>query len=296
MGLEDTAVAFGAAVGTLDMVVRRQERWAGAWRQRMALSAAGVSAQREGRVEDEAALRDAVFLTRPGDDVGPAGRILLGWRGLASRPVDSLLTKPGIANALDEFEIRGDGEAVIDLARDLRQLAGAGSVLEMLAGTFTSAQRYGFGPTFGSWLADAMLAQKLGWSFSLPLFGAGFAARGARHSPKKEASFGREGHTEGVGTSVREHLVAHSRAALRSVDLSTELGRRAQRLIAVAPKLRAKGSDAVVEKLLSDDAIVASQPIRGMSDRGLRRLFDRLVDLGAVRELSGRSTFRLYGL
>lgn len=296
MGLEDAAIAFGAAVGTLDMVVRRQERWAGAWRQRMALSAAAVSARRAGRVEDEAALRDAVFLTRPGDDVGPAGRILLAWRGLVSRPADSLLTEPGIASALDELGLVGDGEAVIDLTRDLRQLAGAGSVVEMLAGTFASAERYGFGRTFGSWLADAMLAQKWGWSLSLPLLGAEFAGRGGRHPAKKEASFGREGHAEGVGTSVRELLVAHARAALRAVDLSAELGRRAQRLIAVAPKLRAKGSDAVVEQLLSDDAIVASQPIRGMSDRGLRRLFDRLVDLGAVHELSGRSTFRLYGL
>ncbi|WP_352643820.1 DUF1403 family protein [Mesorhizobium sp. M0220] len=47
---------------------------------------------------------------------------------------------------------------------------------------------------------------------------------------------------------------------------------------------------------MSDDAMVASEKIAGMSDRGLRRLFDRLVELGAVREFSGRSTFRIYGL
>jgi hypothetical protein len=78
------------------------------------------------------------------------------------------------------------------------------------------------------------------------------------------------------------------------VDLAAELGRRAERLLAVAPKLRAKGSDAVVERLLFDDALAASREDKktGMSDRGLRRL----VDLGAVRELSGRTTFRLYGL
>jgi Protein of unknown function (DUF1403) len=33
-----------------------------------------------------------------------------------------------------------------------------------------------------------------------------------------------------------------------------------------------------------------------MSERGARWLFDRLVGLGAIRELSGRATFRLYGL
>ena len=91
-------------------------------------------------------------------------------------------------------------------------------------------------------------------------------------------------------------LAAQARAALRAIDLSVDLERRADRLLAVAPKLRAKAADMVVERLLSDDAIVASEKIAGMSDRGLRRLFDRLVELGAVRELSGRPTFRIYGL
>ncbi len=77
---------------------------------------------------------------------------------------------------------------------------------------------------------------------------------------------------------------------------TAEFARKADRLLAVAPKLRAKAADTVVDKLLSDDAIVASEKIAGMSDRGLRRLFDRLVELGAVRELSGRPTFRIYGL
>lgn len=38
--LEDVALAAGAAIGALDAVVRRQEKWAGAWRQRLALAAA----------------------------------------------------------------------------------------------------------------------------------------------------------------------------------------------------------------------------------------------------------------
>jgi hypothetical protein len=90
--------------------------------------------------------------------------------------------------------------------------------------------------------------------------------------------------------------VAYARAAAAAVDLHGELARRAESLIATAPILRAKGAGAVVTALLDDDALAPSARLGGMSDRGMRRLCDRLVALGAVRELTGRSTFRLYGL
>ena len=63
-----------------------------------------------------------------------------------------------------------------------------------------------------------------------------------------------------------------------------------------APKLRAKGAGAALQALLDEDCVSASTRVPGLSDRGARRLFDRLAALGAVRELTGRDSFRLYGL
>jgi len=95
---------------------------------------------------------------------------------------------------------------------------------------------------------------------------------------------------------LRSLSLAYARAAARACDLAAELARRAEKLQSVTPKLRAKGAGAVIDAILNDDALTSASGIAGMSDRGLRRLFDRLVSLGALRELSGRETFRLYGL
>jgi len=97
---------------------------------------------------------------------------------------------------------------------------------------------------------------------------------------------------------------AVARGAQDAVRLAHDLARRAQHLQVVAPKLRAKGSGAAVALFLSEDAVLPSTMlaprIQGtpipMTDRAARRLCDRLVELGVVRELTGRSTFRLYGV
>jgi len=87
-------------------------------------------------------------------------------------------------------------------------------------------------------------------------------------------------------------------AAAAALDLAADLARRAETLIAVAPKLRAKPAQRIVELLLTEDCVSPAEAARHapMTDRATRRLFDRLVSSSAARELSGRPAFRLYGL
>jgi hypothetical protein len=81
----------------------------------------------------------------------------------------------------------------------------------------------------------------------------------------------------------------------QAVPLAADLARRAVRLQAVVPRLRAKAAGRAVEMVLTQDAL-APAALRFMSDRAARRLCDRLVELGVLRELTGRESFRLYGL
>ena len=90
--------------------------------------------------------------------------------------------------------------------------------------------------------------------------------------------------------------LSYAHAAFAALELAHDLSRRAARLSDAAPKLRAKGKGRALDALLGDDAVAPATPIPGLTDRARRRLFERLVALGAARELTGRATFRLYGL
>ena len=101
------------------------------------------------------------------------------------------------------------------------------------------------------------------------------------------------------GLRVHRAIIGACDGVIRS---AADLGRRAEKLRAIAPKLRAKGSDEALELFLSHDTVSPSGMLSPtimntsmpLTDRAAWRFCDRLVDLGVVRELTGRATFRLY--
>lgn len=209
--MEDLSLTMGAALAVLDAVIRRREPWGGVWRQRLALTAAAMTAKQMGRVEDEAALRDAILLSRPGDDVGPGGRILFAWRRLASRPTTELLTAKSLTATLDEFGYAVEKDAVSDLTVEVGHLSTSAGIVEALCGAFCAAERLGYGQSMDRWLADAVLAQRFGWRHAMPLLGIdGVLSRRRRTSGtlvKADAPAGTD--------SMRGLLAAYARSAVR---------------------------------------------------------------------------------
>jgi hypothetical protein len=91
----------------------------------------------------------------------------------------------------------------------------------------------------------------------VPLLGAEVNAAGPGRPRRSATAIATS--VEDGRTQVKNLLAAQARAALRAFDLSAELGRRSERLLAVAPKLRAKAADTVVDRLLNEDALAASR-------------------------------------
>jgi hypothetical protein len=145
---------------------------------------------------------------------------------------------------------------------------------------------------FALWLADLALAQRLGWIAPVPMIATRIDHPALRTGPNGRRP--RPNDPEWPETLARATALACQNATV----LGAELSRRADKLMLAAPKLRARGAVRVIDMLLSDDCITPSRAAKasGLSDRAARRLFDRLIELGAVRELSGRANFRLYGL
>ena len=267
---EDVAFLSGAALATLHIVLQCDDVPQALLRERLALRAAEACVGFSGRSERAGALRDEVHLLRPGDQPGPAGATFLQWRKAVARPISvgalhkamPKLTAEQIATWLDT----GEGGPV----------AKASTVLETVLAEFPGEDAVAL------ILADAALTKAVGWDHLVPLLSVGLK----RHDLRKTGDELRLACHQAVAASASE-----------AVRMASDLTRRADRLRSVAPKLRAKGAGEAVELFLSRDALSPSVVLSElMSDRAARRLCDRLVKLGVARELTGRDTFRLYGV
>ncbi len=271
--LEDMAFLSGAALSHLHFVLSCEYVPQALMRDRLALRAAEACVVFSGRPERAGDLRDAVHLLRPGDLPGPAGEAYLSWR----RAVERRMTVSHLHRALPEF-----GAARIADWLDRPDPRGAGQrgpvarAAQVLEAVLEEAPRAEVAALI---LADAALAQALGWDQVVPLLAVGL----------KRADLRKKG--DDLRLACYRALIS---SAVEAVSLSADLARRSAHLKAVAPKLRAKGAGEAVAMFLTRDAVApAALPL---PDRAARRLCDRLVDLGAVRELTGRDTFRLYGV
>jgi hypothetical protein len=237
-----------------------------------------------------AALRDLRFAL---GDAGPAARLLALWQDLAARPpsLDSVRLTTAAAR-LDLALTDTDG-----LASRLKACAGQGDPVSAAAkATALTFAAFPDAPAADAeilafWAFDSVLALRLRWPRPLPLIATRILDPSLR---SREGGRLRSGDPAWPNTAA----IAIALAATSALDLAADLARRAEILLAVAPKLRAKPAEKIVELLLAQDCVAPAEAARHatMTDRAARRLFDRLLALGAAREFSGRPTFRLYGL
>jgi hypothetical protein len=192
-----------------------------------------------------------------------------GWAGLLARLVPEHLTE-----ALAEFDLVA--------GRQGSPAAQAGDVLAQILNQFPREEATAL------MLAEVVLARAIGWAHPVPLLAAHLRRRDLRAI------------SIGAGDPVHTAHLATIAASDVTIRMAADLTRRVAALHAVAPRLRSKGAAEALSLFLSLDAVspsgVRTAQINAMTDRSARRFCDRLVDLGAVRELTGRPTFRLYGL
>ncbi len=262
-GTPDTQAAFaaGAASFALDQIPRAEPAWIGCLSMRQALKAAAVAAKLLRLNADEAHLRDAEHLTRPGDDPGPAGRLHRLLRQLASRPT------------------RLADETLSAIASEIEGAATDAEVLALLR-------------------ADIMLAERLGWERPLLLHMTVILDPALRQGAR-----GKRPQADGPDWVNLQHMVlAH--AAVAAHAQAVTLTRKTQALTTAANGLRTRDGGRGVGLILSDDSVApwrmagnqGSDKAGLGSDRAARRLCESLHGLGALRLLTDRPTFRLYGL
>ena len=256
---------------------------------RLALKAATATSKLEGRLAREADIRDAYHLTPPGEARGSDGDLLAFWREAAPLKLTGRDWQAGLNGFVGpELEMNVDGllQSAANQSQSHGPLTGCVAVMRAVLQADDRAERV------ACLMSDIVLARFLNWPSVLPI-----SAQYLTKAMLRDLF----GDGQGADLVVKKRI---SQSIEEAIRLARDLAQRGAALRTVAPRLRAKGSDAAVALFLSEDAVAPSTKlsplIQGttipMTDRAARRFCDRLVELGVAQELTGRPTFRLYGI
>lgn len=255
---------------------------------RLALKAATSTSKLEGRLALAADIRDAYHLTPSDAARGPDGDLLAFWRDIARLRIRGRDWIAGVnelagSNFEDVEDWIGTG---IAMAHAKGPLAGCVWVMRVVLSANDRSER------IACMLSDIVMARALNWTSVIPVSSHGLTKASLRNLVADE---------QDANLEIQSRIL---KSVEDTITQARELAYSASALRSVAPKLRAKGSDAAVALFLAEDAVAPSSmlapTIQGtslrMTDRAARRFCDRLVALGVAQELTGRPTFRLYGI
>ncbi len=289
VSLEGATFSAAIALKCLDDLLRSNPAWFGCFRARQALVCASAACQWLRLNADDSALRDAVLLGAPGGDPGPAGRVLGAYRQWSKRRFQISSTAIHALGTTLGLRVDGDIPDVVEALETVLQTCqppplAAASLITALYHLHPDAEILGW------MLADGVIATKLGWPTPVPLL------LNARFDPALRLNPGRGRLRPDDPDFTRMLCLAFVSAVQAALNSANALSRRTETLMAVAPQLRTKGADRVIRMLLDEECVFASAPDSGLSRWAASRLMTRLEQLGAVRELSGRASFKIYGL
>ncbi len=286
--LETVAFRSGAALTVLDQLFNDPRHGVPLrlLANRLALSASTATSKLEGRLAREADIRDAYHLAPPEEARGPDGDLLAFWRDAVRLRIGGTGEVADFVGEMFAGEVGVWLNAGLERARTNGPLSGGVFALRAVLEADDRAERV------ACLLSDLVLARALSWKMVLPV-----SAQRLTKGMLRDLTRNEQGGELAVQVRIFESIEA-------TVQLARDLARRAEALWAVAPKLRAKGSEAAVKLFLTEDAVAPTSMLSPcirrtnipMTDRAARRFCDRLVELGVARELTGRSTFRLYGI
>lgn len=285
--LETVAFRSGAVLTVLDQLINdpRHGVPVNLLANRLALKAATATSKLEGRLACEADIRDSYYLTPSGEACGPDGDLLAFWRDAVRLRLNGKDWNVSV-NDLIGHNFEDDAtvwiEAGVEKAKTHGPLVGCVAAMRLVLEADDRAER------IACLFSDIVVARALNWPSLLPIT-----------APNLTKSMLWDLVTE--GQTVQRKILGSMEV---TIGLARDLASKSTALRAIAPKLRAKGSEAAVALFLSEDAVapstMLSPMVQGsnipMTDRAARRFCDRLVELGVARELTGRPTFRLYGI